>query len=136
MLLIIIISLSGLYTHTLTEAEVTQPRRVDSTGQHLSHHTTFFHDGGSETVHYNLTVNNVSRFLVLRPTQDFLIPHLVVERRRRGIHTRGKLRDELHRCHYVGEVHGEENSKVVMSSCNGLVSKLSNLKKNWTVSSL
>lgn len=47
----------------------------------------------------------------------------MIERRKRDVHTRYRPKREVHGCHYYGVVHGQPNSRVAVSTCNGLVRK-------------
>ncbi|CAG9857813.1 unnamed protein product [Phyllotreta striolata] len=110
----------GLYTNRLSEVHETVPERVTSKGDHLARDVTTFHDDPSGFVHFNLSIGRDEHFLVLRPSNGFFIPSLIVERRRKGNFTRERPSERSKKCHYRGFVAGQEGSKVALSACNGL----------------
>lgn len=118
--LIIHVYIPGLYSNVINDAEITIPKKVSSKGEHLSHDLISFHDDGA--VHFNVSLTNKEYFLILLPAKYFLGPGIVVERRKRDIHTRGKPKLKSTNCHFQGIVHGEPFSTVALSACNGLVS--------------
>jgi hypothetical protein len=116
-----IISVSGLYSGVLSsEVHETIPRKVSPRGEYISHNLTSFHDDGQ--VHFNISLHDKEHLLILEPVRNFLAPALVIERRRRDTHVRSKPSDKSKNCHFQGIVHGQPNSRVAVSTCNGLVS--------------
>lgn len=111
--------ISGMYSSILSEAEITLPKKVTSDGKHLSHDTTHYHDG--QPVYYNITLTNKDHFLILHPEENFLAPAIIIERHKRDSYVRTKPQVTSTKCHYRGIVHGQPNSAVALSSCNGLV---------------
>lgn len=112
----------GLYTRNLAAVDETVPQRVDAWGTHLSHTVTSGHDEVDENgrIHFNITINNEEHQLVLEPAKHFLAPALIVERRKRDGHSRQRPQHKSHTCHFQGVVRGQPNSKVAVSTCNGL----------------
>lgn len=110
-----------MFSNDLTHAEEVVPLKVTSTGDFLSYNLTHFHE--SDPVHYNITINNKTHTFELRPSNKFFTSNTIVERRKRDLHTRYKLNGKHKNCHFVGKIKGkEEESKVALSTCNGLVS--------------
>lgn len=58
---------------------------------------------------------------MLIPSVEFLAPSIQVEWRSKDRHVRRPPRDISKRCHYQGFVHGDDQSRVALSACNGLV---------------
>ncbi|XP_049821025.1 A disintegrin and metalloproteinase with thrombospondin motifs 7 isoform X2 [Aethina tumida] len=111
----------SLYSGTILSAHSSYPRKVSAEGHHISHDLTSFHDTDANSVHYNVSVtNDTYHLLVLKPSKHFLSPGLMIERRKRDVHTRYRPKREVHGCHYYGVVHGQPNSRVAVSTCNGL----------------
>lgn len=113
--------LPGLYTRQLSAAYETVPKKVSAEGEHISHDLTTFHGDGDDPVHFNVSIDGVHHLLALRPSREFVAPLAVVERRRRDIHTRTRIKKQSSKCHFQGVVDGQPNSRVAMSTCNGLV---------------
>lgn len=57
-----------------------------------------------------------------RPSTKFLSPGLIIERHKRDLRIRRRPPRHL-MCHYEGHIKGVQDSKVSLSSCNGIVSK-------------
>ncbi|KAJ3661835.1 hypothetical protein Zmor_006216 [Zophobas morio] len=113
----------GLYSGALSsEAHETIPRKVSPNGDYISHNLTSFHDDGQ--VHFNISLHDREHLLILEPVRNFLAPALVVERRKRDTHSRSKPSDKSKNCHFQGIVHGQPNSRVAVSACNGLTGML------------
>lgn len=115
-------SLAGLYSNEIIEAEVTVPRKVSADGEHISHDVSCSQSDG--TVHLNVTIASEDHLLVLCPTKKFIAPGMIVQRHRRDAHIRIKPKLESTNCHFQGVVRGKPNSRVAVSTCNGLVSFL------------
>lgn len=65
---------------------------------------------------------NVNLYLP-RPHAYFMAPNLIVERHRRDVRIRKRIKTNTN-CHYHGRVRGQEQeSRVALSACHGLVSK-------------
>lgn len=109
----------GLYTGKIEDAEITIPKKVTTSGEHISHNVTSYHEDGP--VHFNVTISNKEHWLVVQPAKHFLAPGFLIERHKRDVHVRLKPKKESIECHYQGHVHGELNSRVAISACNGLV---------------
>ncbi|KAK9754648.1 Reprolysin family propeptide [Popillia japonica] len=135
----------GLYTNRIEEAQITVPKKVTISGEHISDDVTSCHDDGpvhfnpkkvtisgehisddvtschdDGPVHFNVTISNKEHLLVVQPVKHFLAPGLLIERHKRDVHVRLKPKKESIECHYQGHVHGELNSRVAISACNGL----------------
>lgn len=122
----------GLYTNQLSEAEVFVPKKVSANGTHLSHNVTTFHNEHDGPLHFNVTISKQDYVLVLHPATHFITNHTVIERHKRDIYTRTKPKRESILCHYRGTIHGHPDSKVSLSTCNGLVGIIhKKLEKYW-----
>lgn len=111
----------GLYTNSLSgEAHETIPKKVTARGEHISHNLTSFHCDGQ--VNFNISIREKEHMLMLQPVRNFLAPGILIERRQRDVHTRYKPRDKSTNCHFQGIIHGQPDSRVALSACNGLVS--------------
>ncbi|KRT86067.1 hypothetical protein AMK59_1874, partial [Oryctes borbonicus] len=106
------------YTNRIEEAEITIPKKVTISGEHISDDVTSYHSDGP--VHFNVTISNREHLLVVQPAKYFLAPGLLIERHKRDLHVRLKPKKESIECHYQGHIHGELNSRVAISACNGL----------------
>uniref|UniRef100_A0A6P7GJF4 A disintegrin and metalloproteinase with thrombospondin motifs 12 n=1 Tax=Diabrotica virgifera virgifera TaxID=50390 RepID=A0A6P7GJF4_DIAVI len=95
------------------------PKRVTSTGEHLSDDVTTHHKS-SDSVHFNISLEEDVYFLVLRPTNAFYTKSIVIERRSRDNYTRMAPSLMGRSCHFQGIIDGQESSRVAISTCNGL----------------
>lgn len=59
--------------------------------------------------------------IICSPSTGFLSPGVIIERHKRELRTRNSPKHHS-MCHYQGHVKGDEDSKVSLSSCNGIVS--------------
>ncbi|XP_060526529.1 A disintegrin and metalloproteinase with thrombospondin motifs 7 isoform X2 [Cylas formicarius] len=113
-------SFRGLYTTALTEAHETVPMRVDHNGGHLSYNVTTFHSHPDESIRFNVTILEQDHHLILKATHDFLAPNIIIEWRKKYMHLRRKPGHRSRNCHFQGMVHGHPQSRVALSTCNGL----------------
>lgn len=113
-----------MYSNYISEAEIIIPKRVSPDGSHLSHNLTTFHDDDEAPVHFNITLDSEEHILILHPATHFLASHAIIERHKRDVHTRLKLKPQSRNCHYQGKVYGQSYSTVAISACNGLVNRL------------
>lgn len=111
----------GHYTNEISEAHETIPIKVDENGNHLSHNLTHHHYELDEKLRLNISIFEQEHHLVLVPSVDFLAPNIQIEWRGKDKHVRRSPRDISRRCHYQGVVHGDDQSRVALSACNGLV---------------
>ncbi|XP_056153446.1 disintegrin and metalloproteinase domain-containing protein 9 [Lampris incognitus] len=73
-----------------------------------------------EKVSYALHINNRKHFLHLKKNKDFLSPNFVQYLQDESGHRKPThLRPHVH-CYYHGQVEGNENSLVALSTCSGL----------------
>ncbi|XP_056632965.1 A disintegrin and metalloproteinase with thrombospondin motifs 7 isoform X1 [Diorhabda sublineata] len=110
----------GLYTTSLSHVHETIPQRVTIKGEHLSQDVTTYVNDPSEYVHFNLTIDNDVYFLALQPSRNFFTKSMIIEKRGKHKHERVDARPQIKNCHYHGVIHGQQNSKVAISACNGL----------------
>lgn len=113
------ISLAGLYSNVINEAEEVIPRKVSQNAEFVSHNLTTFHD--DQHTYFNVSFNNEDHFLILKPSSKFISPAAIIQRHKRDVHIRYKPKYTSTNCHFHGAVHGKPNSKVALSACNGLV---------------
>ncbi|KAK0181582.1 hypothetical protein PV327_003855 [Microctonus hyperodae] len=100
------------------------PRKVTYNGTLMSHNVTHYHDNDSALLHYRLEMSGMEYHLQLIPSNDFIGPGMVVERRKRDIHVRYTARERSSKCHYRGFIRGHVNSLVALSACDGLAGVL------------
>lgn len=110
----------GLYSNILSDAEIIVPKKVAQDGTHISYNLTTFHDDHHGPLHFNITISDTEHFLILHPSTRFLTRSTIIERHKRDVHIRTKPKTESTSCHYHGIVHGQPESKVAISTCNGL----------------
>ncbi len=129
------------FVRSLSDFEISVPRRVSHSGDFISHHLHHSvalsrtlqrskrdtHSVGAEDelVHYRVSVENSDLHLTLEPNHRLLAPAFVFERRRGESKSASDviIEDRPDRlCHLHGEVQGHPGSKVAVSACNGLVS--------------
>lgn len=153
---------SGFYTGDLNKVidkfEIVYPERVSKDGSFVSYYLPQYyniepmenrprrHPGqarSSETgeVHFYIPIEGKQYHLKLWPNWNFIAPGLVVEKRdARQVQNINKAkikRVSKRQCHYSGEIVGQPNSNVALSTCYGLVSKMilflkiSNRPKLW-----
>ncbi|KAK0076811.1 hypothetical protein PV325_004826, partial [Microctonus aethiopoides] len=96
------------------------PRKVTYNGTLMSHNVTHYHDNDGALLHYRLEMSGMEYHLQLIPSNDFIGPGMVVERRKRDIHVRYTARERSSKCHYRGFIRGHVNSLVALSACDGL----------------
>lgn len=112
----------GIYTKNLSDAFETVPHRITATGAYISHNLTTHHRYDTEELHFNVSIYNIDHHLVLAPSHHFLAPAIVIERRKSDAHSRYRPTHKSSACHFQGVVRGQPNSRVAISTCNGLVS--------------
>lgn len=112
--------IAGLYTNQLSEAHETIPIKVKENGD-VSHDLNHHHSNTEEFVRFNLSIFDEQHHLILTPSVEFLAPSFVVEWRSKEKHVRRKPKETSKICHYQGFVHGDPQSRVAISACNGLV---------------
>ncbi|XP_066252226.1 A disintegrin and metalloproteinase with thrombospondin motifs 7 [Euwallacea similis] len=110
----------GLYTNELSEAHETIPIKINHNGD-LSRNLTHHHNADpAEYLRINLSIFDQDHHLILTPSTEFLAPNIIVEYRGKHKHFRKKLKHTSRHCHYQGFIHGDRNSRVAISACNGL----------------
>jgi hypothetical protein len=81
-----------------------------------------------EKVHYGIHLDGDDHVVELWPNHGLLSPGLVVETRQPGPatdFTKLKIRPVVdEQCHYTGRIKGQPGSRVALSTCDGIVSKL------------
>lgn len=128
--------ISGRYTKSIENFRVFVPFQLNHIGEFHSYvlPNYYKHNFGektrkkrnpSDSVHYALHLNDNEKYHVeLWPNHDFMSPNLVFETRRPNDKVQDKMirnLDKRHFCHYTGQIRGYPNSKVALSTCNGLV---------------
>lgn len=108
------------------------PRRVTKRGDFLSHVlvNTYkrahpkkqFQRSSKDEIHYIVPIRGIHHHLELRPNHQLISPAMVVESHRKAISDRSISHVNETQCHYTGIVRGDKDSKVAISTCNGLVS--------------
>lgn len=76
-------------------------------------------------LYFMLTVNNRSLHLELEPNDNLVAPGLTIERRPCGYRNLSHAQIKAYprnKCHFVGTVKGDPDSRVALATCNGLVS--------------
>lgn len=128
--------LQGRYTRNIQAYELTIPRKLTSDGEFLSYDIPHFfeHDFQNRRtkrsafdpslIHYGVTFGGAKHHLELWPNHGFVSPNVVFERR----DPKQKVQDRILRglddekmCHYTGTVRNVPNSRVALSTCDGLV---------------
>lgn len=109
---------------TTDDHEIVVPKKVTNNGIHISNELNHHHDNNDDIkLHYQLTISGLQYHLELTPSTNFLSPGMLIERRKRNLHTRNSGHDHYSsKCHYRGFIRGHVNSIVALSACNGLVS--------------
>lgn len=100
---------------------MTIPVKTNETGHHISYNLTHRHSTMEEFLRFNISIFKQDHHLVLTPSKNFLAPSVIVEWRRKDRHIRRQPQQMSMDCHYQGYVHGESDSRVAISACNGLV---------------
>ncbi|XP_034943192.1 A disintegrin and metalloproteinase with thrombospondin motifs 7 isoform X2 [Chelonus insularis] len=119
--------IKGIYSgkkHVTDGHEIVVPRKVTHNGDLISHDVTHHHVDDKTELHYRLEMAGSQYHFQLTPSEDFIAPGMVVERRKRRIHVRHQPREHASKCHYRGFIRGHRNSFVALSTCNGLTGVL------------
>ncbi|XP_076227751.1 A disintegrin and metalloproteinase with thrombospondin motifs 7 isoform X1 [Nomia melanderi] len=116
----------GIYTSKehVHEHEIVIPRKVTHRGELISHNVTHHHHEDGPVVHYRLSVAGNEYHIELIAVDNFIGPGMVVERRKRDVHVRARPKNRSSKCHYRGFIHGQINSQVALSACDGLAGML------------
>lgn len=107
------------------------PRRVTKRGDFISHFLSntykrhprnkdFRHSIDRE-IHYLVPLRGKDYHLQLSPNHLLISPGMVIENHRKAISERSISHANSTQCHYTGFVRGDKDSKVAISTCNGLV---------------
>jgi hypothetical protein len=128
----------GRYTRDIDDYELLVPRKVDEQGAFVSHVLPNFYRVDdrrrkrdapieSEKVHYGIQLDGEDHVVELWPNHGLLSPGMVVETRQSGPATdlsNVKIRPAVNeQCHYIGRIKGQPDSRVALSTCDGVVSK-------------
>lgn len=121
----------------MNDSELLVPHKVDRSGKFLSFHlpSFFLHNyaanrwkrdfNHSDAVNYNLYFNGNDHNLELLPNHGFIAPHLVRESHYKDsskmLKGRRLTTEPLVMCHYTGRIKGDDESRVAVSTCDGLV---------------
>lgn len=112
-------------------SEVVFPRRVTRRGDFISHFlpNTYkrvqpqrYKRSLGENIHYLVPFRGTNYHLELTPNHQLISPGMVIENHRKRISERSINHANETQCHYTGFIRGDKNSKVAISTCNGLVS--------------
>ncbi|XP_074650847.1 A disintegrin and metalloproteinase with thrombospondin motifs 6-like [Tubulanus polymorphus] len=129
----------ALFVSNLENHEIIIPQKVSEDGQFLSHKLMqYYHipkthrqkrDISGENrvpdsnVHYKISVRNKTLHLTLSPNHRLTSPGMVTERWKRkfgNISDATIVRKRGKSCHFSGEIKGQPNSRVAISTCDGL----------------
>lgn len=128
----------GKLTRDIKEGQLLVPHRATPEGDFHSFDLTQHHNydikkfnkrkkrdvSDPEALHYGVTINNKLHHLELWPNFDFIHPLAVVEKYEPNLLVPERdVRSIANRklCNYVGRVRGVNNSRVTLSTCDGLV---------------
>lgn len=130
------ISLQGRYTRDIKEYQLAVPRKLNYLGDFLTFHTQnyFNHNFGQrkrkrditseDAVHYGIALNDEYYHLEMWPNHGFLAPNAVFETREPNKPVKERMLRNVNAkrlCHYTGRIRGLPDSKVALSTCDGLV---------------
>ncbi|KDR20850.1 A disintegrin and metalloproteinase with thrombospondin motifs 12, partial [Zootermopsis nevadensis] len=126
----------GRYTRHIEDHKFLAPRKINKDGEFLSYSIPHFYERDtsrrkkrdlpdeSEKVHYGLAIYGKEQLVELWPNYDFISPGMMIEERGPGASVdvnKVKIRPANRtQCHYVGRVKGQNNSRVVLSVCDGM----------------
>ncbi|KAI4459047.1 adamts a disintegrin and metalloprotease with thrombospondin motifs protease [Holotrichia oblita] len=126
-------SLHGRYTRDVRDYQLVIPRKITEDGKFLSFSLPHYFKHSSqntrtkrsldELVHYGILFGSKYRQLELWPNFKFLSPSAISEHRDRSVHVQKREIKDLDGskiCHYTGKVKGDSNSRVAISTCDGL----------------
>lgn len=89
--------IAGLYSGRIANCTVTVPVPVDESGNSLTNESILTHRNKrsieEQNLHYKLEIEGEAVVLELVPNDDFISPHLVVERRAKKMRTRKIIGD-------------------------------------------
>ncbi|XP_021941801.1 A disintegrin and metalloproteinase with thrombospondin motifs 7-like isoform X1 [Zootermopsis nevadensis] len=126
----------GRYTKGIGDYDLLVPVRVDPEGSFVSHSLpSFFQQdvrrrkrearADSERVHYGINLDGQDHVVELWPNHGLISPGFVVETRQSGSASdlnRLKIRSvNDSQCHYTGRIKGQPESRVALSTCDGIV---------------
>lgn len=77
-----------------------------------------------DAVNYGILLNGISHQLQLWPNHDFVSPEMIVETRFPKVKVQQRQFRDAGRsklCHFTGKIKGDPNSRVAISTCDGLV---------------
>ncbi|XP_011501196.1 PREDICTED: ADAM DEC1-like [Ceratosolen solmsi marchali] len=120
----------GLYTaeEHIHSHEIIFPRKVTHLGHLISPNVTHLSDGElhglsaeMEDLYYDLTMGGNKYQLKLAPANSFIGRSMIVERHKREIRHRSAFKNHTTKCHYRGIIQNQPNSRVVLSTCDGLL---------------
>ncbi|KDR11853.1 A disintegrin and metalloproteinase with thrombospondin motifs 7 [Zootermopsis nevadensis] len=126
----------GRYTKGIGDYDLLVPVRVDPEGSFVSHSLpSFFQQdvrrrkrearADSERVHYGINLDGQDHVVELWPNHGLISPGFVVETRQSGSASdlnKLKIRSvNDSQCHYTGRIKGQPESRVALSTCDGIV---------------
>ena len=133
------IIIAAEFIDTLKDYEIVIPSLVDSTGAFLSHDLSHsqgdqgtrrdIKDDGDrgnieyvDTRHYKIRLFRKELHLQLERSHRLIAPGFIFERRGRNV-SESQLRqfDHTHHCHFNGHVREHRDSRVAVSTCDGVV---------------
>ncbi|XP_033633834.1 A disintegrin and metalloproteinase with thrombospondin motifs 12-like [Asterias rubens] len=120
------------FLETLEDYEIVIPSLVDNSGEFISHDVNLKHTpenrqiNGDEdpvaTRHYRIILLDKDLHLQLVRSHRLIAPGFILERRGRNISESSMRKvDHAHHCHFNGHVRGHRDSKVAVSTCDGVV---------------
>lgn len=128
--------MQGRYTRDIKEYQLTVPHKLNHHGNFLSFHTQnyFTHNfqqrkrkrdiKSEDALHYGIAFSNEMLHLELWPNHGFLSPNAVFEIREPRTPVKDRSLRNVNKkrlCHYTGRIRGMPDSKVALSTCDGLV---------------
>lgn len=125
------------YTRDVESPELLVPRIVNKDGSFSTFLLSSFYDRVEvnerrkrsenpdiDKLHIVLPFGNIDHHVELTPYHDFISPEMVIETRGDGDDLNQRLRFKRvsdQQCHYRGFVRDHDNSKAVLSLCDGVV---------------
>jgi len=126
---------TGRHTRNIRNYELVVPHRIDADGRLVSFHLPQFFRHNfrrkrdcqrNDAVHYNVFFNGREHHVELLPNQGFVAPSIAREFHYAGAEWTLKARriatESPILCHFTGRVRHVNDSRVALSTCDGLVS--------------
>ncbi|XP_022900550.2 A disintegrin and metalloproteinase with thrombospondin motifs 6-like [Onthophagus taurus] len=145
----------GRYTRNIDGYQLAIPRKLNRNGKFLSFSLPHFykHNGDEildniqkrrrrsidDAVHYGVLIDGEYHKLRLWPNRKLLSPRAIIEKRNPNIKPNERYVRSLDGekiCHYTGKIRGQKDSKVALSTCNGLAGYIMNKGDRYFVEPL